>query len=229
MALLLHIDTATSYGAVAISNDDDILYAVENSDQKEHAFFLHPAIQQVLERCKLEVKQLDAVSVTIGPGSYTGLRVALSAAKGICYTIQKPLIAVSTLQAIALATSQTVVIDTTLPILYAPMIDARRMEVFTALFTTQNEMYSQPQAMVLDENTYAEDIRGNFIVFSGDGAKKFSNVLSSNNILISNTTHTIGQVASIASRHFKNNTFENIAYCEPFYLKPFYMTGFVKK
>lgn len=228
MGLLLHIDTATEYGAIAISEGDKVLYAVENNNQKEHASFLHPAINELLAACSIRPQQLDGISVVIGPGSYTGLRVGLSAAKGLCYALQKPLIAVNTLQAIALATQESVNVETTLPILYAPMIDARRMEVFTALYNNANVLHKEAEAVELSGEVFINELQKYFIVACGNGSKKFRNVHSCDNLLIYENLHQIRNVASIADSYFRKKVFENIAYCEPFYLKPFYTTAAVK-
>jgi tRNA threonylcarbamoyladenosine biosynthesis protein TsaB len=229
MALLLHIDTATSYGAVALSNDKHLLAAAESKDQKEHATFLHPAIEAVFRNGRILPSALDAVAVTIGPGSYTGLRVGLAAAKGLCYALRKPLIAVNTLQAMALASSEHPVSGNGKPVLYAPMIDARRMEVFTALYDSQLHTHTDAQALVLDQESFSKEMKDFFIVFSGDGSKKLRSVLNSNSFIISDAVHTIGHVAAIGYDRFVKQQFEDVAYCEPLYVKPFHTTSFVKK
>jgi tRNA threonylcarbamoyladenosine biosynthesis protein TsaB len=229
MALLLHIDTATSYGAVALSNEKNLLATAESKDQKEHATFLHPAIEAVLRNSGTSLSALDAVAVTIGPGSYTGLRVGLAAAKGLCYALQKPLIAVNTLQAMALASSEHPIIGNGKPLLYAPMIDARRMEVFTALYDGQLHTHTDAHALVIDEEVFSKEMNNFFIVFSGDGSKKLKGVLNSNDFVISDAVHTISHVAAIGYDRFLKQQFEDVAYCEPLYVKPFHTTSFVKK
>lgn len=230
MAFLLHIDTATEYGAVAVSNNDIIIAAQANSKQKEHASFLHPAIRSVIADARIAINELDAIAVTIGPGSYTGLRVGLTAAKGLCYVLQKPLIAINTLQAMALASVEC---NThkgfTRPALFAPMIDARRMEVYTGLYMSNAEAFSEVLALVIDENIFAAEAESYSIIFSGNGSKKLQTVLAADKIIVNEVMHSIRHVSIIAYKHFLNNRFENIAYCEPFYLKPFHSSAFVKK
>lgn len=230
MAFLLHIDTATEYGAVAVSHNDTIIAAQENSNQKEHASFVHPAIQAVIKTAGISITELDAIAVTIGPGSYTGLRVGLTAAKGLCYVLQKPLIAVNTLQAMALASIESSTHNNFVkPVLYAPMIDARRMEVYTGLYTNNTDTYNDTQALVIDEKIFAAEAEDYSIVFSGSGSKKLQTVLSADKIIVNDVVHSIRHVAIIAYKHFLNNAFEDVAYCEPFYLKSFYSPAFVKK
>lgn len=230
MPFLLHIDTATEYGAVAISNNDTIIAFRENNDQKEHASFLHPAINAVVKDAGISIKELAAIAVTIGPGSYTGLRVGLTAAKGLCYALQKPLIAVSTLQAMALASIEsTVGTNFVKPLLFAPMIDARRMEVYTSLYTSNAEIFSKPQALIINTETFAAEAINYNIIYSGNGSKKLQTVLPADNFFINEVIHSIKHVSIVAYTHFLNNTFENAAYCEPFYLKSFYSPNFVKK
>ena len=229
MATLLNIDTATLNGAVAIASDGQVLNKLETYDQKDQAIFLHTAIEEVLHKSGMELPQIDAVVVTIGPGSYTGLRVGLSAAKGLCYALQKPLVAVNTLQATALAAIQQTQPLTNKPVLFVPMIDARRMEVFTAVYNSKNELHIPAAAVIIDPDFFANIRLDNFLVYAGDGSKKLLSSQVEGEYLISNSSHTIHQVAALGEKHYKNGIFENVAYCEPLYLKPFFSTGFVKK
>ncbi len=228
MALLLNIDTATSYGAVALSEEGEVICAIENFNQKDHASFLHISIEKLLQSSGKTLSQTSGIVVTLGPGSYTGLRVGLSAAKGLCYALQKPLIGVNTLQAIALAAAQTPLPYTEKPVLFAPMIDARRMEVFTALFDSNNCLFSPPVAEIIDDNFLAVERDNYFIVAAGDGSKKLPATFTNKDFNISSVTHNISHIATIGQTHFENQLFEDVAYCEPFYLKPFFTTAFVK-
>ncbi len=230
MAWLLLIDTATEYGAVAVSHHEELIAVQENGNQKEHASFLHPAIDAVVKAAGISFHQIDAVGVTIGPGSYTGLRVGLTAAKGICYVLNKPLVAVNTLQAMALASIEsTSHMKFVKPVLHAPMMDARRMEVYTGLYTDSAEVYRIPQAIIIDNNIFVNESERYIIAFSGNCTKKMRSYLFGDQFILPESIHSMKHVAAIANKHFLNSTFENTAYCEPFYLKPFYSFNFVKK
>lgn len=133
MPLILHIDTATNYASICISKDDVVLGFEENAEQKNHASFLQPAIKAMFAKCNFNLSDIDAVAVTNGPGSYTGLRVGLASAKGLCFALNKALILLNTLQVMAAASIESKK-EEDIDILFCPMIDARRMEVFTALY-----------------------------------------------------------------------------------------------
>ena len=161
MSLILNIDTALENGFVGLSENGRLVAWQSSADQKEHASFLQPAVQQMMLDAGKKMSDIDAISVAIGPGSYTGLRVGLASAKGFCYALQKPLIAINTLAIITLATIESlyqsdVRMDEKI---YCPMIDARRMEVFTATFNHLLEIVETPVAMVLDENSFLEKLK----------------------------------------------------------------------
>jgi tRNA threonylcarbamoyladenosine biosynthesis protein TsaB len=150
LPIILNIDTATELASVCLSNNEQILAEKENAIQKEHASFIHLAIQQAVEQAGKSLKEIDAVAVTAGPGSYTGLRVGMATAKGLCYALSKPLIAINTLEVMthgAITGQQNTFTPDTL---FCPMIDARRMEVFTSLYNSSLEDVLAPCALVLD-------------------------------------------------------------------------------
>ncbi len=228
MPLILQIDTATDYGAVGIASGDIIIISKESEYQKEHASFLQPAIGQIMKEAGMSLADIDAVSVTIGPGSYTGLRVGLATAKGLCYALGKPLITVNTLQVMALAAIETFGITnniSTYPPNFCPMIDARRMEVFTALYDADCLEISIPQALIIDENMFQSQLSSRQIVFSGNGSVKVTAVCNHPNITIITARHTISHLAVLALKKFNLHQFADVAYCEPLYLKPFYTTA----
>ena len=183
MALLLCIDTATEYAGVCISNGTDVLAAEENRDQKNHGSFIQPAIHALCHRLDMNINQLDAVAVSAGPGSYTGLRVGLSTAKGLCYALQKPLIMINTLDVMAYAAKleiQNRKLETG-NLLFCPMIDARRMEVFAALYDAQLKYLSKPAAAILTDIAPGFFPNGKQIMFSGSGSRKFREMRKDDN------------------------------------------------
>ncbi len=218
MAILLHIDTATEFAFTGFSKEGQILAQVENLEQQQHASFLQPAIQRLSKEISLPLQQIDGVVISNGPGSYTGLRVGLASAKGICFALQKPLIALNTLHIMAHAAR------TTFPEanLFFPMIDARRMEVFTAIYNNQLEVLLTPQAMILENNSFSDMLNNGLSVFSGSGQEKFSKICSHPNARFSQERHSIMDMMVLAEQAFVNQQFADLAYAEPFYSKGFY-------
>src|SRR3984957_11463448 len=168
MALLLNIDTSTKRAGVCLSQDGKLLTMLENFEQKEHAAWLHVAVQQLMTNTGSRMRDLQAVAVTAGPGSYTGLRVGMAAAKGFCYALGIPLITEDTLRMMAFAASEQ------LPEadLLCPMIDARRMEVFTAVYSRDMTELLPATAMVIDENSFSEWLSDHRVSFFGEGSDK---------------------------------------------------------
>lgn len=224
MAILLHIDTATDNASVSLSDNDRILAIKESSDQKNHAAFVQVAIKELLVAASINMGSIEAVSVTAGPGSYTGLRVGLSSAKGLCYALNKPLIMVNTLEVIALASIETYRKNGTpsANTLYAPLIDARRSEVFTAVYSDTLQSIQSPSAMILHEDSFLELLNKTPIVFSGNGSFKLKDFVKHENAFFIHNIHHAGYLATIANNAFKNNVLSNLAYSEPYYLKEFY-------
>jgi tRNA threonylcarbamoyladenosine biosynthesis protein TsaB len=172
MSLILNIDTALNVASVCLSADEQVLQFAENKNQKEHSGWLHDTIQQLFKNEKLQIQELAAVAVTIGPGSYTGLRVGLSAAKGLCYALDIPLIAVNSLFLIA-STGNEAKAD-----LICPCIDARRMEVFTAMYNSSLEEILSPHALIIDSNSFSSFLRNKTISFCGNANEKMKPFLS---------------------------------------------------
>jgi tRNA threonylcarbamoyladenosine biosynthesis protein TsaB len=221
LPLILHIDTATEYASICLTQGERILGMRISPDQKQHGAFVQPTIQALMQENDLELTALNAIAVTEGPGSYTGLRVSMASAKGLCYALDKPLICISTLKVMALAAQMKHGKDYP-QAMYCPLIDARRMEVFTALFDGQLESIATPSAMILDNGSFNELIDNQFIVFSGTGASKFQAVLTHPNALFSAVQHDASHLAILAIQAFKQAAFANLAYAEPYYLKAFY-------
>lgn len=223
MGLLLNIDTATETAIVSIAKDGYILHEAINKEQKDHASFLHTAIKLICKKAGVGLNQLNAIAVAAGPGSYTGLRVGMASAKGICFALNIPLIAIGTLDVMAWQSiNETKNLQLPIPVLFCPMIDARRMEVFTAMFQNDLTPCVNPHALVLDEKSFANYLLTNKIVFSGDGAEKWKQLCTSENAIFLNTEANALYMNQLSYKKFLNNEFENIAYVQPLYVKEFF-------
>lgn len=207
---------------VSISRDGDTLGYIQNDIQNDHAAFLQPAIKSLLKQLHLEISGIDAVAVLNGPGSYTGLRVGLASAKGICYALNKPLITISSLLVMAKAMQSSLLAAKKTLTWLCPMIDARRMEVFTAVYDQDlNEMIS-PCAMILEEDSFSEILNQNKITFTGNGSDKFGQICHHSNAIFSRIPDIISTTGVIADSMFQQEIFSDLAYVEPFYLKSFF-------
>lgn len=218
MTKILGLETSTKICSVAISDGNKLLALKEEGGEYSHSEKLTVFIQDVLKEAGLELKNVDAVAVSKGPGSYTGLRIGVSVAKGLCYALNKPLIAVDTLQAMALKMSLTEKSD-----LFCPMIDARRMEVYTALYDGANRIVEPVSAKIIDEISFAAELNNKKVVFFGDGADKCKEILGSNpNAIFSDKGLPSAKfINQIALEKFSKKEFEDVAYFEPYYLKDF--------
>ena len=216
MALILNIDTAVDVASICLAKDGKVLSIAKNESQKDHASWLHLAIKELFEKNNLELGSVDAIAVTGGPGSYTGLRIAMATAKGICFALNKPLISLNTLLVMANA-AKDVSED-----LLCPMIDARRMEVFTAIYTKELEIVKEPAAITLNENSFAEYLSINSICFFGNGSNKFQAIEKSPQALFSNIKTDASSMVSLSEKSFSEKIFADLAYAEPLYLKEFY-------
>ncbi len=216
MSLILNIDTALDTASVCIAKDRDVLLMSSNNEQKDHAAWLHTAIAALMQATGHMINTLDAVAVSIGPGSYTGLRVGLAAAKGFCYALHIPLLTVNTLKQIAFAAKDAATG------LICPLIDARRMEVFTAVYTNGMEEKIPARSMIINENSFVDLLSTEKILFCGNGAKKLQPLLTNSNAAFSTIAADASHLAQLSFPLFNNDQFANLAYTEPFYLKEFY-------
>ncbi len=220
MPVFLHINTATENAIIGISENETVIDFLTNNNQKDHASFVQEAIKNLLQRTGISIKKLDAVSVTQGPGSYTGLRVGMASAKGLCYVLKIPLLTLNTLEIMALS----VIEKNAEPerFLYCPMIDARRLEVFTALFDHKlNEVL--PASSVIIEPGYLDDIiQKRSIILCGNGAKKFIDLSPHGNLTFDETKISISALAKSSSIKFSNKQFSNLFTTDAAYLKPFF-------
>lgn len=216
---ILHIETATKICSVALSNNGELI-ALKETDESDyvHGEVITLFIEEVLKNSGITVKQLNAVSVTSGPGSYTGLRIGVSTAKGLCYALNIPLISVDALYNLAVLARKNNNSDS----LVCAMIDARRMEVFSTIYNSELFPVKPISADILDENSYRE--YEPFIVV-GDGAQKMKEPWSNRNIHLDFTAKSSASGhTSIAIEKYNNKEFEDVAYFEPFYLKDFVST-----
>lgn len=217
MPLILLIETATDICSIGLSRGGRLLCLRDAEANYQHAAQITLLIGRCLEEAGIELEGLDAVALSSGPGSYTSLRVGAATAKGICFSLGKPLIVVDTLQALALACLQREREEA----LYYPMIDARRMEVYTAGFDAANERMEAPKAIVVDERTFREQQQaGHRIVLCGNGAEKCRAVLPAGNILFSPVLCSAAHLLPLALIACEQGKFEDVAYYSPFYLKP---------
>jgi tRNA threonylcarbamoyladenosine biosynthesis protein TsaB len=216
MAIILNIDTAVNTASVCLARGSRSIQFTLNDHQRDHAAWLHPAIQRVIRDARLTINELDAIAVTIGPGSYTGLRVGLSTAKGLCFSLGVSLIVVNTLEMMAYATREY---DTDL---LCPLIDARRMEVFTAVYDKNLTQIIEPAALILDSTSFGSLLNTKRIVFSGNGAEKLKSVIHHPNAIFSTTVATAADMTYLAEQRFLEKKFADLAYTEPLYLKEFH-------
>lgn len=215
MSLILNIETATKNCSVSLSKDGDVLFFREIAEAGySHAEKLHVFIEEVLLQSKHSYSELSAVAVSQGPGSYTGLRIGVSAAKGLCYALDIPMIAVDTLAILA----EQVQIEEGFIV---PMIDARRMEVYSAIFNAKKEMIREVQAEILTDSSFS-DIE-DAVYFVGDSNEKAKTILSKSNFNFVDTIFypSAQEMSAISYKKFLNNSFEDVAYFEPYYLKDF--------
>lgn len=220
MSKLLLLETATGICSVALANKGKLIALKETSTANSHSSLLTTFIDEIIKENNLQYSDLDAIVVSMGPGSYTGLRIGVSSAKGLCFSLDKPLIAINTLQSMAYGMHKMIQEEN---ILICPMIDARRMEVYNSLFDFRLNEIRATAADIIDENSFSDHFKKSNIYFGGDGADKCRAVLAhqKNAIFLSEFKVSAKFMIEMATQKFKQNQFENIAYFEPFYLKDF--------
>lgn len=234
MALILNIETSTNTCSVALAKDG-LLYnngLIESTEEKTHASILAVFIKNVLENNNLQISDLDAISVSKGPGSYTGLRIGVSTAKGLAYGLEKPLIAINTLQ--AMAYGQNSKLDDTEKtdknMWFCPMIDARRMEVYSAFYNTDIQQTMPIAANIIDEKSFLNIINERKVMFFGNGAPKCAEILkNSKSTYFLDYQNSAKDMIKLSETAYNNKDFVDVAYFEPFYLKDFVATTPKKK
>jgi tRNA threonylcarbamoyladenosine biosynthesis protein TsaB len=226
MALLLHLETATKNCSVALGKEGAVLDCLEQATEGySHAEQLHVFIDQILKRNQLEPSRLDGIVVSKGPGSYTGLRIGVSAAKGLAYALQIPLLSLRTTQVLAQSTSVKDVLEPGAHVI--PLIDARRMEVYAEVFNDELISLKPVHAEILESNSFEEFDSGKRI-FVGDGAQKSEEPLGSSNNDFLNEYPSAQYMVALGQKKFEAEDFEDTAYFEPFYFKEF-VAGMPKK
>jgi len=226
MALILNIDTALDTAYISLAeNERDLGYAI-NEAAKDHAGWIQPAIDGLIKRAGHRIADLKAIGVSIGPGSYTGLRIGLSTAKGLCFALNIPLISINTLEIMAFwAIREMKTHDVgSLPegLLICPMIDARRLEVFAGVYDQQlNEIY-EPHSRILDSSSFEELLGRQKILFLGNGSLKFQHICQNANAIFKNVALNPFALPALTYKDFIGNNFATLAYAEPLYLKEFF-------
>ncbi|MGB5942399.1 MAG: tRNA (adenosine(37)-N6)-threonylcarbamoyltransferase complex dimerization subunit type 1 TsaB [Leeuwenhoekiella sp.] len=226
MAYILHLETTTTNCSVSLSKDGELVILQEDMGANySHAERLHPFISKVLTDAKIAFNQLDAVAVSSGPGSYTGLRIGVSSAKGLCYAHNVPLIAVDTLQHLAQQAAVKYQAD-----FYIPLLDARRMEVYSAVFNKKLTSIRETRAEIITGDLYNEYLDQGNTVFIGNGVEKFQEQCNHPNaIFLPKALPSAREMIPFANAKYKKGDFVDVAYFEPYYLKDFLVTKPKKK
>lgn len=220
MSLILNIDTSTEVAFVALALGDTIIGVHRNPVQKDHAAFLHPAIKNIMEASGRTFSELDAIAVTAGPGSYTGIRVGMATAKGLSFALNKPLITLSTLALLAHdAISNHGGEDS---YLFCPMIDARRMEVYTAIYDNQKKEVLPPTALVIEENFYRKYSITNKLVLFGSGSVKCRGLQIFDDAIFIENVNVVQSMVTMSSNSYLSKSFTDLILSDPIYLKEFF-------
>ena len=223
MSLILQIETATTTCSVALAQGGILLAYKEVNQRNIHAEVITLFIEEIIKEAGKTYHDLDAIAVSCGPGSYTGLRIGVSTAKGLCFALDKPLIAIETLQAMADGLVAEGIVQADTSTLLCPMIDARRMEVYTAVFDSQGKRVMPTSAVIVDENSFNSLLKINKMLFFGDGADKCIVALGTiaNAQFIPGFINTARHLTTSALERYWQKDFEDVAYFEPYYLKDF--------
>jgi len=226
MALILNIDTALDTSCISLTEGGRDLLSAFNDRQKDHAAWIQVAIRNLMKETGLAMEKLDAVGVNIGPGSYTGVRIGLSAAKGICYALSIPLITETSLRLLAFSAIKYLETSSFRPllnkILICPMIDARRMEVFTSIYDSNLKELMEAQACILSTNSFEELLKRQKILFLGNGSIKFQSVCRNPEAMFEKIPLNPAALSALTYENFIGNNFADLTYTNPLYLKEFF-------
>ncbi|MCH5328179.1 MAG: tRNA (adenosine(37)-N6)-threonylcarbamoyltransferase complex dimerization subunit type 1 TsaB [Coprobacter sp.] len=223
MPCILNIETSTTVCSVALTCDGQVVFRRENFEGPSHASVLGGYVQEALEMARMRDIAPDAVAVSCGPGSYTGLRIGVSEAKGLCFGGDMPLIAVPTLEVMTCGVMFREMYDE--DTLFCPMIDARRMEVYSAVYNMALQPVKPVSAEIIDENSYGDILDRHTVCFFGNGSGKCREVLKHPNARFIDNVHPLAaDMLALAERAFRRGEFQDVAYFEPFYLKEFVAT-----
>ena len=222
MANILNIETSTEVCSVALTSEGQVLDHRENYEGQTHATMLSQYVKEMLDYARSREMKPDAIAVSIGPGSYTGLRIGLSEAKGLAFGLNVPLIGVNTLQLMAVSTMFNHFIDEE-SVLYVPMIDARRMEVYTAAYAPSLEAVLEPQALILDEHSFDALLdKGHTLILMGNGSDKARQVLARDGVRFVDGVKPVAvDMMALAEKAYREQDFIDVAYSTPLYLKEF--------
>ena len=219
---ILQIETSTTNCSVALSGNGKTIAVQEISNGYSHAENLHVFIKEILKECNLEFTDLNAIAVSKGPGSYTGLRIGVSAAKGLCFALDIPLISLETLQVL----SQQVVVEVSFIV---PMIDARRLEAYTKVYDSDNNTVREIEAEILSETSFSDYLSTGIVVFVGNKTNKTQELIQHANARFIDSVPSAKDMSVLAYNKYKKNDIEDVAYFEPYYLKDFLVTPAKKK
>ena len=215
--MILSIETSTEVCSVAIHNQELLIAEKESVEAYSHAELLAPLIEEILKDNNISRKELTAIAVSAGPGSYTGLRIGISTAKGLCYALDIPLITIGTLESMLESIK-----DNNVSNLLCPMLDARRMEVYCLLADGKHSIFEPTHAKIIDESSFSDYLNSSKIIFFGNGAEKCKQVISAENaIFIDDVKPTAVNIGKLAFSKYKDNNFANLVNFEPDYLKDF--------
>jgi len=218
MSAILSIDTSTATGSVAVHANGQLLVYHENHLERSHSENLAVEIDHIFKQTEIEIRDIDAVAISKGPGSYTGLRIGVALAKGICYASGAKLISINTLESMAQSVRYHGHQDTW----YCPMIDARRMEVYCQVFDHDGLPHSEIEARIIDQNAFKEILQAHRVLFFGNGSRKCREIITHPNARFIDDVYPMAKIiGQMAHQKFINHEYEDVAYFEPFYLKEF--------
>jgi len=225
MSWILNIDTSLETAAVTICCDGLIQGTRKNENQKDHASFLEPAIKSLVKEAGIQLNDLSEIAVVYGPGSYTGLRVGMSSAKGLCYALNKPLILLNNLEVLTTAALRKYnEIPARWTSLFCPMIDARRMEVYTAIYDGNLNIVMNPCALILNVQSYQDFLTNSGVYFFGDGSDKWKVLCDNKNAGFINIVYKEEAINQLSTQKLEQQLFSPLAYAQPLYIKEFYST-----
>ena len=224
MSRILCVDTSSFICSISIFENLSLISSNSSEVEKSHSKLIIQLIDQSLKDAKIKINEVDAFAVSMGPGSYTGLRIGVSTIKGLCYSLEKPLISINTLE--ILSKSALNHINNYNDFFICPMIDARRMEVFTKMLDNDFNEVEKDKALILDDKSFNDIGGGKSIYFFGDGSNKFQKIINNKNFhFIDNIISSSKNMGELANIKYENNQFENLTTFEPFYIKDFFIVN----
>ena len=224
MSRILCVDTSSFICSVSVFENLSLISSNSTEVEKSHSKLLIQLIDQSLKDAKIKINEVDAFAVSMGPGSYTGLRIGVSTIKGLCYSLEKPLISINTLE--ILSKSALNHINNYNDFFICPMIDARRMEVFIKMLDNDFNEVEKDKALILDDKSFNDFGGGKLIYFFGDGSNKFQKITNNKNFhFIDNIISSSKNMGELANIKYENNQFENLTTFEPFYIKDFFIAN----